>query len=104
MSSACAAECAAARACAAKTGPSAAANDPVPDLPPANPVDWLDGSSHFGTNPAFPQFGARDFYINPRNPVSVTDPIGAHFQYWDVGSASLKNLAQITDGQYGQVQ
>ena len=82
----------------------AAAHDPVPDLPPADPADWLDGSSHFGTNPAFPQFGARDFYVNPGSPVSVTDPIGAHSQYWDVGSASLKNLAKITDGQYGQVQ
>lgn len=67
-------------------------------------MDWLDGSSHFGTNPAFPQFGARDFYVGPGNPVSAADPIGAHSQYWDVGSASLKNLAKITDGRYGQIQ
>jgi hypothetical protein len=40
----------------------AAANDPVPDLPPADPAGWFEGSSHFGTNPAFPQFVARDFY------------------------------------------
>ena len=82
----------------------AAANDPVPDLPPADPVGWLDGSSHFGTNPAFPQFGARDFYVAPGNPVSVTDPIGAHSQYWDRNSASLSNLAHIVDGQIGQIQ
>lgn len=81
-----------------------AANDPVPDLPPADPVDWFSGSAHFGTNPAFPQFGARDFYVNPGNPVTVTDPIGAHSQYWDRNSASLKNLAHIVDGQVGQIQ
>jgi hypothetical protein len=82
----------------------AAANDPVPDLPPADPVDWFSGSAHFGTNPAFPQFGARDFYVNPGKPVSLTDPIGAHSQYWDLRSASLGNLANIVDGQYGQVR
>jgi pimeloyl-ACP methyl ester carboxylesterase len=82
----------------------AAANDPVPDLPPADPVGWFDGSSHFGTNPAFPQFGARDFYVDPGKSISVTDPIGAHSQYWDANSAALKNLARITTGQYTKIQ
>jgi hypothetical protein len=82
----------------------AAANDPVPDLPPVSPVGWFDGSSHFGTNPAFPQFGARDFYVDPGKSISVTDPIGAHSQYWDANSAALKNLARITTGQYTKIQ
>src|SRR5579875_1031904 len=83
----------------------AAANDPVPDLPPANPVDWFNSySAHFGTDPASPQFGGRDFYVDPGKMVTPLDPIGAHSQYWDVGSASLRNLARITDGMYGQIQ
>jgi hypothetical protein len=79
----------------------AASHDPVPDLPPANPVDWFSSSpAHFGTNPASPPFGARDFYVGPGNPVSLSDPIGAHSQYWDPHSASLINMAYIVDGLY----
>jgi pimeloyl-ACP methyl ester carboxylesterase len=82
----------------------AAANDPVPDLPPVSPAGWFDGSSHFGTNPAVPQFGGRDFYVDPGRSISVTDPIGAHSQYWDGNSASLNNLARITTGQYAKMR
>ncbi len=84
----------------------AAANDPVPDLPPADPADWLNGSSysHFGINPASPQFGGQDIYVDPGRMVTPLDPIGAHSQYWDRNSASLKNLARIVDAQYGQIQ
>lgn len=82
-----------------------AGNDPVPDLPPLDPVEWFnDYSSHFGTDPASSQFGARDFYVDPGRSVSLTDPIGAHSQYWDIGSASLKNLARIVDAQYAAIR
>jgi Alpha/beta hydrolase len=82
-----------------------AANDPVPGLPPVDPLLWFNSySAHFGTDPATPQFGGRDFSVDPGKPVSFSDPIGAHSQYWDIGSSSLKNLARIVDGQYGQVQ
>lgn len=42
--------------------------------------------------------------VDPGNMVTPLDPIGAHSQYWDIGSASLNNLARITDGQYSQIQ
>jgi hypothetical protein len=84
-----------------------AANDPVPRLPPDNLPEWLfgnDDSSHFGTNPATPQFGGRDFYVAPGHPITVTDLIGAHSQYWDPNSVSLRNLARIVDGLYSKIQ
>lgn len=60
--------------------------------------------SPVGINPASTQFGGRDFYVDPGKLVTPEDLIGAHSQYWDPDSASLKNLARITDGLYGQVQ
>jgi Alpha/beta hydrolase len=86
------------------------ANDPVPDLPPANPAHWIDNySSHFGNDPTSPQFGGKDFAANydPGKP-SGFDPayyvtLKAHSGYWDPDSASLLNMAHIVDGQYGKV-
>jgi hypothetical protein len=83
----------------------AAANDPVPGLPPVDPVEWFKGSSaHFGTDPASPEFGGKDFYVDPGKLATPWNLIGAHSQYWDRNSASLKNLARIVDGQYGHIQ
>jgi hypothetical protein len=67
-------------------------NDPVPDLPPVDPVEWFNGSSaHFGTDPASPEFGGKDFYVDPGKLATPWNLIGAHSQYWDRNSASLKN-------------
>lgn len=88
----------------------ASVNDPVPDLPPADPAGWFNNySGHFGNDPASPQFGGKDFAAtaDPGRP-SGFDPayylsLKAHSSYWDPKSASLLNMARIVDGQYGAV-
>jgi alpha/beta hydrolase family protein len=105
-----------------------AGGDPVPDLPPTvslsdvehdpfvfAPVAFgqllygidrnlrgLHDESHFGTNPAIPQFGGQDFSVahGPYPMYTVRD----HSSYWDPRSVSLSNLAHIVDGQYGEIQ
>jgi hypothetical protein len=85
-------------------------NDPVPNLPPADPAGWLNNySSHFGTDPTSPQFGGNDFAssYDPGTP-SGFDPlyyatVKAHSSYWDSNSSSLLNLAHVVDGQYTKV-
>ncbi len=85
-------------------------NDPVPNLPPADPAGWLNNySGHFGTDPTSPQFGGNDFAASyaPGTP-SGFDPLyyatlKAHSSYWDSNSSSLLNMAHIVDGQYSKV-
>ena len=85
-------------------------NDPVPNLPPADPAGWLNNySGHFGTDPTSPQFGGNDFAASyaPGTP-SGFDPfyyatLKAHSSYWDPKSDSLLNMAHIVDGQYNAV-
>ncbi len=85
-------------------------NDPVPNLPPADPAGWLNNySGHFGTDPTSPQFGGNDFAAShaPGTP-SGFDPfyyatLKAHSSYWDPKSDSLLNIARIVDGQYSAV-
>ena len=85
-------------------------NDPVPNLPPADPAGWLNNySGHFGNDPTSPQFGGNDFAASsaPGTP-SGFDPLyyatlKAHSSYWDPNSASLLNMAHIVDGQYRAV-
>jgi hypothetical protein len=82
------------------------AHDPVPRLPPSNPVTALSDPSaaHFGTNPASKAFGGEIFNadIDPSRSFSGID-LSAHSSYWDPGSSSLLNMAHIVDGQYGSV-
>ena len=81
-------------------------NDPVPNLPPADPAGWLNNhSGHFGNDPTSPQFGGNDFAASyaPGTP-SGFDPLyyatlKAHSSYWNSNSASLLNMAHIVDGQ-----
>jgi Alpha/beta hydrolase len=82
------------------------AHDPVPRLPPSDPVTALSDRSaaHFGTNPASKAFGAQIFNadIDPSRSFSGID-LSAHSSYWDPGSSSLLNMAHIVDGQYSSV-
>ena len=80
-------------------------HDPVPDLPPLNPVNALSGNAaYFGTDPATSAFGGQVFNadIDPSRSFSGLD-FSAHSSYWDPGSSSLVNMAHIVDGQYGGV-
>jgi hypothetical protein len=73
--------------------------DPVPFAPPLNPMKWPDDHSvRFGNDPTSSEFGAKRFVVD-HEPLRE-----AHSDYWDEGSASLKNLARIVDGLYGQVK
>jgi Alpha/beta hydrolase len=82
------------------------AHDPVPRLPPSDPVTALSdpGAARFGTNPASKAFGGQIFNadIDPSRSFSGID-LSAHSSYWDPGSSSLLNMAHIVDGQYGSV-
>lgn len=66
-------------------------------------------ASYFGTNPATPAFGAKDFSSNyvPGEPSSFDQSyllsFHAHTTYWNQNSASLRNMAAIVAGKYGQV-
>jgi Alpha/beta hydrolase len=66
-------------------------------------------ASYFGTNPATPAFGGNDFAADyvPGRPssfdMSYFDSFRAHTTYWSQGSASLRNMAAIVAGKYGQV-
>jgi pimeloyl-ACP methyl ester carboxylesterase len=66
-------------------------------------------ASYFGTNPATPPFGANDFSADyvPGEPskfdMSYWQSFHAHTTYWSQGSASLRNMAAIVAGKYGQV-
>jgi transposase len=81
-------------------------HDPVPQLPPSNPLTALgnDNAGHFGNNPATSAFGAQVFNANhdPSRSFSGLD-LSAHSAYWDANSDSLKNMARIVDGQYSGV-
>ena len=80
-------------------------HDPVPDLPPLNPVNALSGNAaYFGTNPATSAFGGHVFNADadPSRSFSGLD-FSAHSSYWDRNSSSLINMARIVDGQYGSV-
>lgn len=63
----------------------------------------------FGTNPATPAFGANDFSADyvPGEPSSFDMnyflSFHAHSTYFNQGSASLRNMAAIVAGKYGQV-
>jgi len=80
--------------------------DPVPMLPPSDPVNALSdpNAAHFGTNPATTAFGGKvfDATTDPGRSFSGID-ISAHSAYWDPRSSSLSNMAYIVDGQYGNV-
>lgn len=82
-------------------------HDPVPMLPPSDPLATLSdpNAAHFGTNPATAAFGGRVFNANydPTKQFWPIDP-SAHSAYWDRGSSSLSSMAHIVDGQYGQVE
>lgn len=66
-------------------------------------------ASYFGTNPATAPFGAHDFAADyvPGEPSSFDESyllsFRAHTTYWTQGSASLRNMAAIVAGKYGQV-
>jgi hypothetical protein len=66
-------------------------------------------ASYFGTNPATPAFGGNDFAADyvPGTPssfdMSYFLSFRAHTTYWSQGSASLRNMAAIVAGKYGQV-
>jgi hypothetical protein len=66
-------------------------------------------ASFFGTNPATPAFGGNDFSANdvPGEPssfdMSYFLSFHAHSTYFNPGSASLRNMAAIVVGKYGQV-
>jgi Alpha/beta hydrolase len=104
-----------------------AGGDPVPDLPPAIPLTEVErdpfvfgpvaaaqlvygavrniagdhDESHFGTNPATPQFGGRVISVpHGKYPMWTLQD---HSSYWDPGSESLFNLAYIVDGQDSKV-
>jgi Alpha/beta hydrolase len=83
------------------------AHDPVPRLPPSDPVTAVTDPSaaHFGTNPASKAFGGQIFNadIDPSQSFSAGIDLSAHSAYWDPGSSSLLNMAHIVDGQYGSV-
>jgi hypothetical protein len=73
--------------------------DPIPFAPPLNPMKWVDDHSvRYGNDPTSPEFGSTRFSVD-HQPVKE-----AHSNYWERGSESLKNLARIVDGQYGQVK
>jgi hypothetical protein len=104
-----------------------AGGDPVPDLPPTVSLQRVErdplieapivaaqlagglvqnvlhegDQSHFGTNPAAVAFGGKDFSVAYGSYPMWT--LKDHSTYWDPNSASLKNLAHIVDGQYGNV-
>jgi Alpha/beta hydrolase len=81
-------------------------HDPVPQLPPSNPLTALgnDNAGHFGNNPATSAFGGQVFNAShdPSRSFSGLD-LSAHSAYWDANSDSLKNMARIVDGQYSGV-
>jgi Alpha/beta hydrolase len=81
-------------------------HDPVPDLPPLNPITALsnDNASYFGTNPATSAFGGEVFNANitPGHTFSGLT-FSAHSSYWDPNSSSLISMAHIVDGEYGGV-
>ncbi len=81
-------------------------HDPVPQLPPSNPLTALgnDNAGYFGTDPATSAFGGQVFNadIDPSRSFSGID-FSAHSSYWDQNSSSLFNMAHIVDGQYGSV-
>ena len=66
-------------------------------------------ASFFGANPATPAFGGNDFRANyvPGEPssfdMSYFLSFHAHSTYFNPGSASLRNMAAIVAGKYGQV-
>ena len=66
-------------------------------------------ASFFGANPATPAFGGNDFSANyvPGEPSSFNMnyflSFHAHSTYFNQGSASLRNMAAIVAGKYGQV-
>jgi Alpha/beta hydrolase len=66
-------------------------------------------ASFFGANPATPAFGGNDFSANyvPGEPSSFDMnyflSFHAHSTYFNQGSASLRNMAAIVAGKYGQV-
>jgi hypothetical protein len=78
--------------------------DPVPYAPPLSaPVrpDKLadDHSVRYGNDPTSTEFGGKRFTVDH------APFMHAHSSYWDEKrSTSLRNLAYIVDGQYGQVQ
>jgi Alpha/beta hydrolase len=105
-----------------------AGGDPIPDLPPTLPLRQVESApqldapvvvgqlgygalrklagpydqSHFGTNPAMPQFGGHDFTVAyGRYPLWTAKD---HSSYWDVNSVSLLNMAHIVNGQYSAVR
>ncbi len=81
-------------------------HNPVPQLPPTNPVTALTNpdAAHFGNNPATSAFNGQAFNANydPGRSFSGLD-LSAHSAYWDQGSSSLFNMAHIVDAQYGSV-
>jgi hypothetical protein len=75
--------------------------DPVPDLPPVNPMRWPDShSGRFGNDPTSPEFGGHPFEVQDGDPA---DALHDHSIYWDRNSISLRNMAHVVNGQYGQV-
>lgn len=85
--------------------------DPVPKLPPLDPQEWFGPDrGYFGTDPASPPFGGRVFTVDGHlgiihiGPIPVLpNPFPEHSQYWDPGSISLRNMALIVAGMYGEV-
>jgi len=84
--------------------------DPVPKLPPFDPLEWFGPDSHFGTDPASPAFGGRVFRVDGHlgtihiGPIPILpNPFPEHSQYWDPGSISLRNMALIVAGLYREV-
>jgi hypothetical protein len=93
-------------ACPAHVWAGENAHDPVPRLPPSDPVTALSDPSaaHFGTNPASKAFGGQIFNadIDPSRSFSGID-FSARSSYGDPGSSSPLNMAHIVDAQYGSV-
>ncbi|WP_141658664.1 alpha/beta hydrolase [Carbonactinospora thermoautotrophica] len=92
---------------------STAKNDPIQYSPSKDPLEWFDGRDDLihGANPSSPEFGGRVFESDPGTPLvewdwrglgepspSKINPEGAHSEYWEQNSTSLKNIGRIVAG------
>ncbi|SDI60029.1 Alpha/beta hydrolase, partial [Sinosporangium album] len=58
----------------------------------------VEVSPVFGTDPGAKEFAAQRFHVEPNS------KSGPHSLYWDRKSTSLRNIAEIVNGNYGKVQ